>query len=536
MIASAAARHIFSTIVRFQPLPLIRQIVNELDAALDFSYIRYRIKHERSEIKAWLKERPSGALSKVSVITPTYDIALPYLKEFVSGVTRQTHRNWELCFCIDGTQPPGVALWLEALARKDSRIKLISHQTNRGICAATRSALALASGEIIVFCDADDLLHRRALECLAVSFAEEETVDFVYSDLDMCTDYGLRIAPHRKPDWSPDLLASANYINHVVAVRKQLVDSLTIDSLFPDGVSGAQDWHFCFLATRLARRVRHVPFPLYHWRSRPGSIAADPHAKPYTHDAALRVLGSEYSHRHPDLEAIFDPEVQIFRPSIKVDARRSVEVLHVNIGAGALRATMGQEAAARDLLENIDARIRSAVASSTSKSKLVFVNVQVAGKDVSEVTRELDAPLTTGFKGTSLEPLAAFALQRGVAGVWPFLASGSRSGYTIGSPEGLVPWGPSFTPFALNVSNVLTGPLHGCLIAADKLFSLGGLSRIASRSCILDSCTTDRLGAALGFEALRQGFRNVSAPGVTSKRVPDFVTFTHGLNYDPFLF
>jgi hypothetical protein len=213
-----------------------------------------------------------------------------------------------------------------------------------------------------------------------------------------------------------------------------------------------------------------------------------------------------------------------------------MEVVHVNIGAGALLGTKGQEVATRELLQNIDSRIRSAVASSRSESKLFFFHVDVDGIGSCVVTRPLEAPMMQGLEGSCLEPLAAFAVQSGVAGVWPILASGSRCGYTVGGPYGLVPWGPSFTPFAHNVINILTGPLHGCLIAADKLFSLGGVSGVASTRCILESCTADRLGAALGFEALRQGFRNVSAPGVTSKRMPDFVTFTHGLNYDPFLF
>ena len=41
----------------------------------------------------------------------------------------------------------------------------------------------------------------------------------------MSTDLGMRVAPVRKPGWSPELLLNANYINHLAVVRKRCLTS-----------------------------------------------------------------------------------------------------------------------------------------------------------------------------------------------------------------------------------------------------------------------------------------------------------------------
>jgi hypothetical protein len=535
MIKEFLVNRFFSSLHYAERLPFGNRLLKEVDRAFDLNYCHYRLQHEARNLNAWLGGRPSGDALTLSIVTPTYGIALPYIKEFVSSVRQQTHGLWELCLCLDGPQPPGVKEWLFRLAHKDKRVKLATHDKNLGICASTRSAMTLAQGDVVVFCDADDLLHAKALQCLASSFAEDESVDFVYSDLDTCTDYGFRTSPYRKPDWSPDLLASTNYINHVVALRREVLDDLDADQVFPDDVAGAQDWNLCFLATRKARSVRHIPFVLYHWRRRPGSVAENPNAKPYVFDAAIRLLNREYHLRHGALQAIVDPVTRMYRPSIRLEERPSFQVVHVSVGSTLLLKVLGDESETWKVLDEIDRQI-VATCPDQDQGDLVFFDVIANGTTLKTAKRPLEAPLPDGFQGESLEPLAAFAIQNRVACVWPFLVNGQRNGYTVAGHQGLVPWHTSFSAFGLNASNVLTGPLHGCLIKAQTLLSLGGLTQAARRFELATSCTADRLGAALGLEALTRGLRNVSTPGVACARPTPPITLGHGLSHDPFLF
>ena len=53
---------------------------------------------------------------------------------------------------------------------------------------------------------------------------EEPTSDIVYSDEDSIASDGRRGEPFFKPDWSPDLLLSTNYLERFGIFRKALVE------------------------------------------------------------------------------------------------------------------------------------------------------------------------------------------------------------------------------------------------------------------------------------------------------------------------
>jgi GT2 family glycosyltransferase len=150
---------------------------------------------------------------------------------------------------------------------------------NKGISEASNQALSLATGELVGFLDHDDELSRDALFEVVKLLNQHPEADIIYSDEDKINPAGRAIEPHFKPDWSPDLFLSYNYISHFSVLRKKLVDQL---NGFRKGFEGSQDYDLLLRATEKTDKIFHIPKVLYHWRQIEGSTAAA-HKEKFSH-------------------------------------------------------------------------------------------------------------------------------------------------------------------------------------------------------------------------------------------------------------
>jgi glycosyltransferase involved in cell wall biosynthesis len=201
----------------------------------------------------------------ISVVVPVYNTDPRHLREMIESVRRQLYPRWELCIADDASTEPHATEVLRELAAHDSRIKVITRQTNGHISAATNSALDLASGEFVALLDHDDLLPEHALYEVAVELNAHPDADVVYSDSDFVDDAGLRSNPYFKPGWDPDLMLGQNLVSHLGVYRRSLVDEIGRLRL---GFEGSQDYDLMLRAAAVTTpdRIRHVPAILYHWR------------------------------------------------------------------------------------------------------------------------------------------------------------------------------------------------------------------------------------------------------------------------------
>lgn len=232
----------------------------------------------------------------ISVIVPVYKTPPNLLSQCIDSVIEQTYSNWELCLADDGSRDEAVNSILEGYARRDARIRVTVLERNRGISAATNEAAGLASGEFIAFLDHDDELAPFALQELAREIRERPEIDLFYSDEDKIDEEGQRYDAFFKPDWSPELFLSCNYICHFAAMKRSLWDRLRgLDSTY----SGAQDYEFLLRATEHTRQVRRIPKVLYHWRAVRGSTAQAVDEKPEASADGRRALASHLKRAVP---------------------------------------------------------------------------------------------------------------------------------------------------------------------------------------------------------------------------------------------
>ena len=229
----------------------------------------------------------------ISVVVPVYAAKTDLLAEAIDSVRAQLYPHWELCIADDAS--PGEETWaaLTRYAQADPRIRIVRREVNGNICAATNSALALATGEFVALMDHDDLLPARALYEVAALLQDHPDTDLIYSDEDKIDDRGHRYEPHIKTDWNPELMLGQNMVSHLGVYRRLLIEAV---GGLREGFEGSQDYDLALRVSDLTtpERIRHIPWILYHWRQLGGPATFSQAQMDRCADAAQRAVASTW--------------------------------------------------------------------------------------------------------------------------------------------------------------------------------------------------------------------------------------------------
>lgn len=96
-----------------------------------------------------------------SIIIPIYNVE-DYLERCLQSVINQTYKDIEIIL-VDDESPDNCPSLCEKYSAQDSRIKVI-HKKNGGLSDARNTGLALATGEYVIFVDADDYIDKNTCE------------------------------------------------------------------------------------------------------------------------------------------------------------------------------------------------------------------------------------------------------------------------------------------------------------------------------------------------------------------------------------
>lgn len=231
-------------------------------------------------------------MPKFSIVVPLYRTKISFLRELLESVMNQSYSNWELCLA-DGTENESSLLAVsQEYTKKDARIKYNSLSKNRGISENTNAAIQMATGDFIVFVDHDDTLAPNALYEFAKALNEDRNTEIIYSDEDKLEiDGNTYFEPHFKSDFNIDLLCSMNYICHLFAVKKEIINQV---GMLRTEFDGAQDYDFILRCVEVTQNIKHIPKILYHWRCHSNSTSSNPESKMYAFEAGRKAVEEHY--------------------------------------------------------------------------------------------------------------------------------------------------------------------------------------------------------------------------------------------------
>lgn len=151
---------------------------------------------------------------RVSVVIPTYNSG-HLVVEAVESVLRQTCRPDEVIVIDDGSTDDTP----ERLRPYLDRIQYVP-QTNGGVAAARNAGLALATGDLIAFLDADDAWHPHKLERQLAVLSQQPQIDLLATEL---------------TSW-PGQFAAAETLGRGAVVPVPLAEMLTFNPLATSSV------------------------------------------------------------------------------------------------------------------------------------------------------------------------------------------------------------------------------------------------------------------------------------------------------------
>jgi O-antigen biosynthesis protein len=261
----------------------------QIDHENGFASDYYRWIHDFEEPEddlITLKLASFSARPKFSVLMPVFNTQPDELRAAIESVLAQSYANWELCIADDSSTRDETREVLQSFSA-NPQIKIQYLSGRNGISQTCNAAWQLAQGDYVCFLDHDDTLAPHALAYLCEALDRHPEADLLYSDEDKIDLKDKRFEPFFKPDWSPDLLLSQNYICHLLVLRRDL--AAKIGRLDPE-CDGSQDYDLILRATGAAAKIVHVPRVLYHWRATEGSTAVTQANKQYALTAAQNAI------------------------------------------------------------------------------------------------------------------------------------------------------------------------------------------------------------------------------------------------------
>jgi len=212
---------------------------------------------------------------KVSIIVPIYNCQ-QYLKECLDSIINQTYNNIEIILIDDGSTDNSIVM-CKYYKKIDSRIILKSH-TNRGLSITRNVGLKIATGEYIVFVDADDYIEKTYVEELynAIEKGKNDMAVCGYTLIYHFSKYAVKkLFNEKKEDYSKKnnnieevifLLEEKGMTNFVwnKIFKRDIIEKNNI--LFKKGFNPVEDIIFNFQYIKKINKIKIIDQSLYYYR------------------------------------------------------------------------------------------------------------------------------------------------------------------------------------------------------------------------------------------------------------------------------
>jgi O-antigen biosynthesis protein len=216
------------------------------------TWLERRAAHDSS---VTAKQTHVGADFSLEVVIVVDGDCQDALETITASMQAQTHRDWRLALVDSGNASEAARDYARQLPRDDSRIAY--RVAGDDAVDSVNAVIAESAADWIAILPSGIILSANALSSVARAAAANPGTCLIYSDDDRIDPETLeRWNPFFKPDWSPDLLLSMNYLGPFVVFQRQTL--LEVGGL-RHGLSGAEVYDLALRVTERCGHIHHVP-------------------------------------------------------------------------------------------------------------------------------------------------------------------------------------------------------------------------------------------------------------------------------------
>jgi teichuronic acid biosynthesis glycosyltransferase TuaG len=204
------------------------------------------------------QKKQNQELLSVTIVMPSFN-SIKFIQDSVKSIQKQSYSNWHLII-VDDYSTDGTRELLSKLSN-DKRITIILLESNFGAAHARQIAIDYSNGDLVAFCDSDDLWHPdKLLE--QVNFMSINNYSFTY------TLYSPFKEIHKK--YRPDRYSlSKNYISiliHSLGNSTVMLDGNLCRSTKIPNIRKRNDYLYFLKVIKKAKRAYLLNKPLTYYR------------------------------------------------------------------------------------------------------------------------------------------------------------------------------------------------------------------------------------------------------------------------------
>ena len=176
---------------------------------------------------------------KISIITASYNYE-NYIKETIESVIEQTYQDWEMIVVDDGSSDNSLAV-IDSYCKKDSRIKLFTHENNinKGLKDTLLLGLEKAQGDWVVFLESDDYISPDYLEKKLSVIEKHPDVNIIINDVNLLGEHSKTLTKHfkqinkalKKDNQPVDLSRPLMKKNHIVTFSIVMMKKILLENI-----------------------------------------------------------------------------------------------------------------------------------------------------------------------------------------------------------------------------------------------------------------------------------------------------------------
>jgi glycosyltransferase involved in cell wall biosynthesis len=167
----------------------------------------------------------------ISIIIPLYNQAKK-LDECLASILKQTYENYEIIVVNDRSTDKLSWVMQKYKHLFGIKIEFMHNQENHGAPYTRNKGFRRSRGEFILFCDADAVLHREALEMMLETLKEHTEASYAYSNF----KWGHKL--FKLWPFDADKLKQMPYIHTIALMRREHFPR----SGWDESLKKLQDW------------------------------------------------------------------------------------------------------------------------------------------------------------------------------------------------------------------------------------------------------------------------------------------------------